>query len=46
MKRPQVHTERRVAILPNVTMPAWLLRYGRLSRTAGKPAFIARMRAR
>lgn len=46
MKRPQVHTDRRIAILPGVTLPAWLLRYGRQSRAAGKPAFIARMRAR
>lgn len=46
VRRPQPHTERRVVILPGVTMPAWQLRYGRQSRTTGLPAFVARRRTR
>lgn len=36
MRRPHVHTERRVVILPGVTMPVWWLRFGLRSRTAGR----------
>ena len=46
VRRPQPHTDARVAILPGVIMPTCLLRYGRQSRTTGLHAFVARMRIR